>query len=79
MINFDLEPKYHIDYTTKFKKQLKKVLNQEKNINQLLEIIFQLANKKQLAKKYKNHKLVTNKEYDHCYECHINPDWLLIY
>mgnify|MGYP001659381956 len=29
--------------------------------------------------KYKNHSLVNDKYYKDCNECHINPDWLLIY
>ena len=79
MINFDLNTKYKIDYTSNFKKQLKKVLKQGKNINQLLEVITRLANKEELEPKYKNHYLINDKTYKDCSECHITPDWLLIY
>ena len=33
----------------------------------------------ELEPKYKNHKLINNKIYNNCSECHIKPDWLLIY
>ena len=38
-----------------------------------------LANCEELDEKYRNHQLVNNKYYKDCYECHIEPDWLLIY
>ena len=28
---------------------------------------------------YKNHLLINDRYYKDCYECHIEPDWLLIY
>ena len=36
-----------------------------------------LANGKKLETKYKDHSLLG--EYRDCRECHIEPDWLLIY
>ena len=36
-------------------------------------------NKQELDEKYKNHRLINDKTYYDCYECHIKPDWLLIY
>lgn len=79
MINYNLNTKYKIDFTKNFKKQLKKIIKQNKDINELLEIITKLANLEQLEPKYKNHKLIDNKTYKDCMECHIKPDWLLIY
>ena len=79
MINFDLDTKYKIEYTSNFKKQIKKIVKQNKDINELLEVITRLANLENLEEKYKNHKLINNKTYQECYECHIKPDWLLIY
>ena len=38
-----------------------------------------LANGDTLNIKYKNHKLINDKYYKNCYECHIESDWLLIY
>ena len=38
-----------------------------------------LANLEDLDPKYKNHWLINNKTYRDCMECHIKPDWLLVY
>lgn len=79
MINFDLDTKYKIDFTSNFKKQLKKIIKQNKDINELLEVITKLANLENLDSKYRNHNLINDKTYKDCSECHIKPDWLLIY
>lgn len=71
--------KYDVVYSTKFKKTLKKLIKQGKDINELFDIIDKLANDEKLNMKYKNHSLVNDKYYNDCNECHINPDWLLIY
>ena len=39
MINFDLNTKYKIDFTSNFKKQLQKMIKQNKVIKELLEVI----------------------------------------
>ena len=79
MINFDLNTKYKIVFTSNFKKQLKKFIKQKKDISELLEVITKLANLESLDSKYRNHNLINDKTYKDCCECHINPDWLLIY
>lgn len=71
--------KYNVVYSTKFKKALKKLIKQGKDINELFDIIDKLAKEEDLNLKYKNHNLVNDKYYKDCNECHINPDWLLIY
>ena len=70
--------KYNVVFSTKFKKSLKKI-QKNKNIDELLDVIDKLAFKEELDPKYKNHKLIDDKHYKNCNECHINPDWLLIY
>ena len=40
-------------------------------------VITAIANKTPLAAKYKAHKLGGN--YEDCWECHVQPDWLLIW
>lgn len=71
--------KYLIKYSSDFKKALKKISKQGKDIDKLFEVIEKLANKEELDFKYKNHRLVNDKYYTDCGECHIEPDWLLIY
>ena len=71
--------KYNIDFTSNFKKQHKKVKKQGKDLSKLYEVINQLANGEELDSNYKNHYLIDDKRYKNCKECHIQPDWLLIY
>lgn len=69
--------KYTIKFTTQFKRDLKLAKKQNKNIDKLFEIIEILANGNQLPAKYSDHELTGN--YKDTGECHIEPDWLLIY
>lgn len=71
--------KYNIKYSKNFKKQLQKVIKQGKNINKLLKIVDMLSKGELLDVKYRDHALIDNKYYKNCRECHIEPDWLLIY
>jgi len=70
---------YTVYYSNKFKKSLKKVLKQGKKIDKLLDVVDKLANKEELEPRYKNHRLIDDKYYKNCGECHIEPDWLLVY
>lgn len=77
---FDLKnTKYHVQYTSRFKKEFKKVLKQGKDEKLFLEVLSVIANGKELDPKYKNHKLINDKTFKECNECHIQPDWLLVY
>lgn len=71
--------KYSLDYTNKFKKHIKKIKKQGKDLNKLYKVIESLTNGEPLDIKYHNHKLINDDNYSNCYECHIEPDWLLIY
>ena len=70
---------YTVHYTNKFKKNLKKVLKQGKSIDKLMNVVDKLACGESLEAKYKNHRLIDDKNYKNCGECHIEPDWLLVY
>ena len=79
-MNFGIEnTKYELKGLTKFKKQLKKIVKQGKNINKLIDVLRVLANGEILDSKYKDHALINDKYYKDCRECHIEPDWLLVY
>lgn len=71
------EIKYELDFTSKFKKDVKLLKKQGKNIEKLYEIINILACWEELDAKYRDHNLIGN--YKGYRECHIEPDWLLIY
>ena len=77
-INF-LDTKFKVETTREFNKNLKKIKRQGKDLNKLYYVINRLANGEQLELSYRNHKLINDNVYKDCYECHINPDWLLIY
>jgi len=68
-----------IKTTSIFNKQLKKLVKQNKDLDELIEIIGKLANLEVLDPKYKNHNLINDKTYKDCCECHVRPDWLLVY
>jgi len=69
--------KYEVKFTTQFKKDLKLAKKQGKNTEKLFAVIEQLANGEPLAEKYRDHNLTGS--YNGCRECHIEPDWILIY
>ncbi len=63
--------------STKFKKDLKRLMKQGKNRKLLDDIIELLQHKEPLPQKNRDHSLVG--DYKGYRECHISPDWLLIY
>jgi len=66
-----------IRYHTSFKKDYKKVVKRGYDIRLMENIIQKLAKGEQLPEKNKDHPL--SGDYSGCRECHITPDWLLIY
>lgn len=68
---------YEIRFTSRFKKDIKLAKKQGKDIEKLFGVIETLANGIKLGEKYRDHELTG--EYRGCRECHIEPDWLLIY
>lgn len=69
--------KYEIKLTTRFKKDLKVLKKRGKDLQVLGEVIDTLANGELLPLKNQDHSL--NGEMNGYRECHIYPDWLLIY
>ncbi len=53
------------------------MISRGKNIKKLDKILTKLVNSEPLESKYKDHKLIGNIKSRR--ECHIEPDWLLIY
>lgn len=69
--------KYEIKSTTQFKKDYKLAKRRKLNLSLLKDIVTKLANGKPLDPKHKDHPLSGN--WAGHRECHIQPDWLLIY
>ena len=63
--------------TSRFRKDYKRLKKQGKDMNLLQNVIDDLLAEKVLDKKYKDHALAG--DYVGFRECHILPDWLLIY
>ncbi len=68
-----------IAYQGQFKRDFKLALKRGCNIAELQKVITLLANEQPLPVKYKDHALTSSKDYKDVRECHIQPDWLLIY
>lgn len=66
-----------VEYTTRFKKDLKLAKRRNKNLSALQEVMKKIENEDSIDRKYKDHPLSSNWK-DHR-ELHIEPDWLLIY
>ena len=66
-----------IKYESSFKKDFKRIVKRGYNIRLLEEVIELLASGQTLPVKYKDHNLAGS--YSDCRECHIAPDWLLVY
>lgn len=66
-----------IIFSGQYKKDLKLARKRKFPERELNEIIFNLANDIPLAAEKKDHQLRGN--LSNCRECHIRPDWLLIY
>lgn len=64
-------------FTSSFKKDYKKILKQGKDESKFETLIAKLINNETLEDKYRDHKL--SGQFKNCRECHIEPDWLLIY
>lgn len=60
-----------------FRKDLKLMKRRSKDIDKLKAIVQKLLASETLPPKYRNHALIG--DYKGFYECHIEPDWLLIY
>ena len=61
----------------KFKKDLKAIIKRGYDEEKLWKVVEQLANEIPLPPKNHDHALTGN--YVGCRECHIEPDWLLVY
>jgi mRNA interferase YafQ len=64
-------------YTNRFKKDLKLMVKRGHDPERIKRVIRDLIEEKILDQKYRDHILIGNFQYRR--ECHVEPDWLLIY
>lgn len=69
--------KYQIVQTSRFKKDLKIARKRGYDLSLIGTVVDTLAAGNTLPERYRDHSLSGN--YSGCRECHITPDWLLIY
>jgi mRNA interferase YafQ len=66
-----------ISRTSQFKRDVRRMKRRGKNMSKLKAVVEQIVSEEDLNAKYRDHALVG--QYKGTRECHIEPDWLLIY
>ena len=69
--------KFNVKYTSRFKKDYKRLKKRGYDMGKLLDVIDLLREGDELPPEYKDHPLQGN--YVGHRDCHIEPDWVLIY
>ncbi len=65
------------NYTTQFERDLRLLQRRGKDVDKLKQVLQALINEKPLEERYRDHPLKGN--FKNRRECHVEPDWLLIY
>lgn len=68
---------YRIRATSAFKKDLKLAKKRGKDLDKLFSLVDLLASGQELPAKFRDHSLTGN--FRGTRECHVEPDWLLVY
>ena len=68
---------YQIVFSQSFKKDYKRCIKRNCDISILKLVLEELFSSGKLPAKYKMHRLIG--DYKNRWECHIKPDWLLIW
>jgi len=68
---------YHVKFTNAYKKGYKRAKKRGLNLQLIDDVVDELRQGHKLGAKYRDHALHGN--WEGFRECHIQPDWLLIY
>ena len=68
---------YKVIYTGQFKRSFKRCVKRGLNIKTFTDALDTLQETGSLPPEYRPHKL--SGQYSGCWECHLEPDWLLIW
>lgn len=68
---------YEFVYTGQFKRSLKRCVKRGLDLTRLQEVLEILRREGELPQRFSPHKLTGR--YAGCWECHIQPDWLLVW
>ncbi|MFC1461796.1 type II toxin-antitoxin system YafQ family toxin [Verrucomicrobiota bacterium] len=66
-----------VSQTTQFAKDVKRMRKRGKDLKRLKAVVSDLATGNTLDPKLRDHRL--SGRWLHCQDCHIEPDWVLIY
>lgn len=69
--------KYRVVLSNRFKKDLKAIVRRGYDLSLINDVVDKLAAGEKLPESNRDHSLTG--KYKNCRECHITPDWLLIY
>ena len=67
------------EFTGQFRKDYKTAVKRGCDPRKLEQVLELLVNEQPLPEKYRDHPLTNSRDYKDVRECHIEPDWLLIY
>lgn len=63
--------------SSRFRRDLKRMRRRGKDLSKLYEVVERLARNEEIGERHRVHPLVGN--WRSFWDCHIEPDWLLIY
>lgn len=68
-----------LEFTGQFKKDYKLAIKRGCDPKKLEKVIELLCNEQRLPESYRDHPLTNSRNYKDMRECHIEPNWLLVY
>ena len=69
----------NVQFTAQFKKDYKLAIKRGCEIEKMSQVIDLLRREQPLPEEYRDHAWVSSRNYKGMRECHIQPDWLLVY
>lgn len=67
------------EFTAQFKRDYKLAVKRGCDPVKFTEVVSILCAERPLPERYKDHQLTNSRNYKNMRECHIQPDWLLVY
>lgn len=68
-----------VKFESQFKRDYKLAVKRGLDVEKMFEVVALLQNGIPLPEKYRDHALVNSRNYKNSRECHVTPDWLLVY
>lgn len=68
-----------IEFSGQFKRDYKLSIKRGHSQQRLIDVVSMLQKQVPLPEKYHDHALANSRDFKDARECHIEPDWLLVY